>query len=188
MRLFMLILSFIVCPNIWGQTISLPIVPLNINLKYINQFDSLGKKNGYWYEVSDDIVSLCLYVGGIKNGFVQIYRKLGQNKYYLQASGYYRNNMQAYQWLFFYTNGMVATSQTKISKNSNFLKEAQKAGFRTPNSTLQCYIINYNINGKITSEGWCIFQDDVEDDAQEVGIWKYYTSQGVKTVNKSLEY
>ena len=46
MRLFMLILSFIVCPNIWGQTISLPIVPLNINLKYINQFDSLGKKMG----------------------------------------------------------------------------------------------------------------------------------------------
>ena len=85
----MLILSFIVCPNIWGQTISLPIVPLNINLKYINQFDSLGKKNGYWYEVSDDIVSLCLYAGGIKNGFAQIYRKLGQNKYYLQASGYF---------------------------------------------------------------------------------------------------
>ena len=96
--------------------------------------------------------------------------------------------MQAYQWLFFYTNGMVATSQTKISKNSNFLKEAQNAGFRTPNSTLQCYIINYNINGKITSEGWCIFQDDIEDDAQEVGIWKYYTSQGIKIVNKSLEY
>ena len=96
--------------------------------------------------------------------------------------------MQAYQWLFFYTNGMVATSQTKISKNSNFLKEAQNAGFRTPNSTLQCYIINYNINCTSTSEGCFRFLDDVEDDAQELGIWKYYTSQGVKTVNKSLEY
>ena len=38
----------------------------------------------------------------LKNGFAQIYRKLEQNKYYLQASGYYRNNMQAYQWLFLY--------------------------------------------------------------------------------------
>ena len=120
MRLFMLILSFIVCPNIWGQTISLPIVPLNINLKYINQFDSLGKKNGYWYEVSDDIVSLCLYVGGIKNGFVQIYRKLGQNKYYLQASGYYRNNMQAYQWLFFILMVWLLLHKPKFQKIQTF--------------------------------------------------------------------
>ena len=54
----------------------------------------------------------------------------------------------------FYTNGMVATSQIKISKNSNFLKEAQNAGFRTPDPTLQCYIINHDINGRFTSEGW----------------------------------
>ena len=61
------------------------------------------------------------------------------------------------------------------------------------NEKSQCFkgwetLVNYNINGKITSEGWCIFQDDIEDDAQEVGIWKYYTSQGIKIVNKSLEY
>ncbi len=46
MRLSMLILQLVVCSTIWGQTISLPIVPLNINLKCINQFDSLGKKMG----------------------------------------------------------------------------------------------------------------------------------------------
>lgn len=88
MRLSMLILQLVVCSTIWGQTISLPIVPLNINLKCINQFDSLGKKNGYWCEASDDIVSLCFYAGGVKNGFAQVYRKLRQDKYYLQASGY----------------------------------------------------------------------------------------------------
>ena len=49
-------------------------------------------------------------------------------------------------------------------------------------------LINYDVDGKITSEGWCIFQDDVEADAEEVGTWKYYTSQGVKTVNESLKY
>lgn len=188
MRFFIFVILLIVCPNSNGQTISLPITPLNIKLDYINQSDSLGKKNGYWCEISDDIVSLCFYNGGVKNGFAQIYRKLGKNQYYLQASGYYCNNKQAFQWLFFYDNGMVATLQTKISRNSIFLKEAQKAGFHTPSSTLQCYIINYDINGKITSEGWCIFQNDVEEDAQEVGTWKYYTSQGTKIVNKSLEY
>ena len=56
----------------------------------------------------------------LKTALFKYNRKLGQNKYYLQASGYYRNNMQAYQWLFFYTNGMVATSQTKISKIQTF--------------------------------------------------------------------
>lgn len=187
MRLFILTLSIIVCPNILGQTISLPIAPLIFDLKNINQFDSLGKKNGYWCEVSDDIVSLCPYAGGIKNGFAQIYRKSRLNQYHLEASGFYCNNVEAYQWLFFYDNGMLATSQTKIEKNSNFLKEAQCAGFYNPNSTLQCYIKNYDINGKIESEGWCIYQDDVEAYGVEVGIWKYYSSQGIKIVNKSLE-
>ena len=186
MRLSILILQLVVCSTIWGQTISLPIAPLNINLKYINQSDSLAKKDGYWCEVADDIISLCFYASGMKNGFAQIYKKSGQDKYYLLASGYYCNNRQAYQWLFFYTNGMISTSQTKISKNSTFLKEAQSAGFYNPNATLQCYIKNYDTDGKITSEGWCIFQDDVEEDAQEVGIWKYYTPHGIKTVNKSL--
>ena len=85
MKQFMLILSLIVCSNIWGQTISLPMAPLNINLKYINQTDSLGKKDGYWCEVSDDIVSLCFYAGGMKNGLAQVYGKLGQDNYYLLA-------------------------------------------------------------------------------------------------------
>ena len=187
MRLFMLILSLIVCSNIWGQSVSLPIAPLNINLKYINQTDSLGNKDGYWCEVSDDIVSLCLYASGVKNGFAQVYGKVEQDKYYLLASGYYRDDMQANQWLFFYDNGMVATSQTKISKNTCFLKEARDAGFYDPDATLQCYIVNYDINGKATSEGWCVFHDDVEADAEEVGMWKYQTPQGVKIVDKSLE-
>ena len=182
----MLILSLVVCSNIWGQTISLPIAPLDINLKDINQTDSLGKKDGYWCEVSDDRVSLCLYAGGMKNGFAQVYGKLGQDKYYLEASGYYCNNRQADQWLFFYTNGMVSLSLTKISKNSTFLEEAKSAGFYNPNATWQCYLQGFDTNGKITSEGWCIFQDDVEADAQEVGIWKYYTPHGIKTVNMSL--
>ena len=96
--------------------------------------------------------------------------------------------MPVHQWLFFYANGMVSFSQTKISKNSDFLKEARKAGFYNPSSTLQCYITIYDVDGKITSEGWCIFQDDVEADLEEVGTWEYYTSQGVKTVNESLKY
>ena len=188
MRLFMLILSLIVCSNIWGQSISLPIVPLNINLKHINQTDSLGKKDGYWCEVSDDIVTLCLYAGGVKNGFAQVYRKVGQDKYYLEASGYYHNDRQANQWLLFYANGMVGTSLTKISKNTHFLKEARKIGFYEPKSTLQCYIVNYDINGKVESEGWWIFQDDFEAEGEEVGLWKYYTPQGVKIVDKSLAF
>ncbi len=97
----MLILSLIVCSNIWGQSVSLPIAPLDINLKHINQTDSLGNKDGYWCEVSDDMVTLCLYAEGVKNGFAQVYRKLGQDKYYLLASGYYHNDRQANQWLFF---------------------------------------------------------------------------------------
>lgn len=80
---------------------------------------------------------------------------------------------------------MVATSQTKISKNTCILKEARSTGFYDPASTLQCYIVNYDINGKTTSEGWCIFQDDVDADAEEVGKWKYYTPQRVKIVDKS---
>lgn len=188
MRLSILILQLVVCSTIWGQTISLPIAPLDINLKHINQSDSLGKKTGYWCEATDDIVSLCFYADGVKDGFAQIYSKLEHDRYYLAASGYYHNNMPVHQWLFFYANGMVFFSQTKISKNSDFLKEARKAGFYNPSSTLQCYMINYDVDGKITSEGWCIFQDDVEADAEEVGTWKYYTSQGVKTVNESLKY
>ncbi len=83
---------------------------------------------------------------------------------------------------------MIATLQTKISKNHEFLNEAERAGFYNPQSTFQCYIINYDISGKITSEGWCIFQNDIEEDAQEVGIWKYFTPHGMCSKNKSLEY
>jgi len=46
MILSIVILQLVVCSTIWGQTISLPIAPLDINLKHINQSDSLGKKNG----------------------------------------------------------------------------------------------------------------------------------------------
>lgn len=83
---------------------------------------------------------------------------------------------------------MVSFSQTKISKNTHFLKEARNAGFYDPEATWQCYILNYDTDGQPTSEGWCIFQDDVEADAEEVGIWKYYTPQGVKIVDKSLAF
>ncbi len=96
--------------------------------------------------------------------------------------------MRAYQWLYFHDNGMVAMLQTKISKNLNYVGEAQNAGFYDPDSTMQCYIINYDIDGKVTSEGWCIYKEDLEAEGQEVGIWKYYTPQGVSIVNKSLEY
>lgn len=188
MRLFILLFSLIVCSNIWGQSVSLPIVPLNINLKHINQTDSLGNKDGYWCEVSDDIVTLCLYAGGVKNGFAQVYRKVDQDKYYLLASGYYHNDRQANQWLYFYANGMVSFSQTKISKNTHFLKEARAAGFYDPEATWQCYILNYDTDGQPTSEGWWIYGDDVEAEGEEVGMWKYYTPQGVKIVDKSLAF
>lgn len=177
-----------VCPKLLGQTISLPMAPLNIDLRHINKTDSLGAKSGYWCESSNDMIWLCFYEDGEKNGLAQCFRKLSNGQYFLQSFGYYQHNKPAYQWQFFYNNGMIATLQTKISKNYEFLNEAEKAGFYNPQSTSQCYIINYNTSGKITSEGWCIFQNDVEEDAQEVGIWKYFTPNGMCSKNKSLEY
>ncbi len=64
----MTILLLMVCPNLLGQTISLPMAPLNIDLHHINKTDSLGEKSGYWCETSNDMIWLCFYEDGEKNG------------------------------------------------------------------------------------------------------------------------
>lgn len=60
MRLSILVLLFFVCINVSGQTINLPMAPLNINLDYINKTDSLGRNDSLAiaFEESDDFAKV----------------------------------------------------------------------------------------------------------------------------------
>lgn len=179
MKNLLSIFMFIVCPYLYGQTINIPIVPKEISIDHINKYDSIGNKCGYWCEISDDIITFNYYSSGKKDGVSQVYRKTSSDKYYLQASGYYKEDIPCSQWQYYYKNGMISMIQSRITENRDFLKEAKELGFYTPNHTLQCYIITYDKNGNISSEGWCVFQQDVESDGQEVGRWIYHSHENI---------
>lgn len=184
MRILISILLLIVCHSLSGQTINVPLAPLNINLKNINKTDSLGKKTGYWCKSNDDFIGLDFYENGKRNGISIRYNKTGQNPYGLVACGYYSNGIPACQWMFFYhPNNNISGVVTNISKNTDFIKEAQKTWLSKHEPLMQAYGINYDGNGNIESEGWFIFPADGDFmmDFEYVGVWKYYTPQGVKT-------
>lgn len=174
----------VVCHSLSGQTINVPLAPLNINLKNINKTDSLGKKTGYWCDTSDDFICFDFYENGKKNGISIIYNRKSQNPYGLIACGYHINDIPAYQWMFFYNyNNTISSVVTNISENTDFIKEAQNTWLSKYEPLMQAYTICYDDNGNIDSEGWFIFpaHGDMEIDFEDVGEWKYYTPEGVKT-------
>lgn len=160
--------------------------PMKIDTRYINKTDSSGAKSGYWCETHENDIWVCFYENGEKNGLAQRYARYGKNQYFLSAFGCFEHDRPAQQWQYYHANGMISTVITEISENHEFMEEAEKA-YRNPESTLQGYVINYNREGKIISEGWCIFYSDCMKDGAGVGIWKCYRPEGMSTEDRSLE-
>lgn len=172
---------------LFGVDITQTLTPVNIDISNINKTDSAGAKSGYWCEPDEYGVRFCFYENGEKNGLTHYYSRNGKHhQYILDELGCFEHGRPARQWLYYYDNGMISTVLTRISKNQDFLEEARKA-YYDPESTLQGYVIKYDPDGKLLSEGWCIFYSDCMKDGAGVGIWKCYRPQGMYKENRSLE-
>jgi hypothetical protein len=170
MRQLIFNLMLIISPYIFGQTISFQVAPQEISLDYINKYDSIGNKSGYWCDMHDEFITFDYYSLGKKNGLRQVYKKNPTTKkYYLAVSGYYCDDVPCSQWQYYHKNGVVRMNVSRISKNRDYLKEAKELGYSTPSQTLQCYVENYDRGSSKKSEGWYIFQEDFEIDGKEVG-------------------
>lgn len=165
----------IVCPYLFGQTMSFQMAPIEIFLDHINKYDSNGNMSGYWCEFNGQQITFDYYTSGKKNGLSQLYVK-NNGKYYLSSSGYYCDNIPCSQWQYYYDNGAVSVILSRISKNRDFLKEAKELMYYNPTQTLQGYAEYYDREGNKTSEGWCIFEDDFEVENNEVGRQIHYPS------------
>ena len=153
----------------------------------------MHKQTGLWYEVFDwlpdgsessdnnNYFELHFYENGELNGSVYGFEKRNKKKCYLRYIGIYEHDKEVAPWYYFRDDGTIKLIQTKISKNHDFLKEGKWIGYIVPASWTQSYIKNYDANGKLESEGWVIYLDGVEIDPDHVGIWKYYTPNGLVT-------
>lgn len=98
LKVLLFILILIDYPFLYGQSINLPMVHKELFMTHINKYDSVGNKCGYWCENSDETITFNFYTSGRKNGITQVYRKTSTDKYYLQASGCYKDDIPCSQW------------------------------------------------------------------------------------------
>lgn len=191
MRRFLLLVFILLGQyNIYAQNKVLPLDSILINLEYMNQYDSLGLKTGFWYEFIADgnVLSIYYYKDGKKNGisrtYNNFYNNIGRKKeFHLACMGCFINDIPTFEWQFFKEDGSIDAIYMDLKPNIDFKKNVKEAGYTiSPDQTLQCYCIIYYNNGKIKSEGWLVIGDATEEALEhnvlEVGIWKYYDIDG----------
>ena len=141
------------------------------NSKEINQFDENGKKSGLWIEGKGNY--FIYYKNGEEDGVhISYNRKNGR----LSGFGECTQGNKSGIWYYFDTYGLLVFTETNINKNKTLsrIRDDKKKIFPKFSS----YVKNYFPNGVVKSEGLVLYEEDIEIDYYETGIWKYYSKTG----------
>lgn len=173
-----------------GQDIKISHNPFNLDPSCINQVDSLGRKQGLWFDIGYKSLAILHYEDDKETGLARYYDQEGDTDVYnLYVLGNFNQGKPSGEWQYFHDNGVPGVIQTRIQPNVRFLEEARWAGYEHPEESSQCYIQIYDNCGKLEREGWAIFIEDFEYEGENVGEWKIYSPQGctIKDHSKILK-
>lgn len=134
----------------------------------INQFDSLGRKDGYWIDTTGHFKEELYYRHGKLHGMAKYY-----NKHYnfIEWIENYDNGKPSGIWYAFDDNGQISSIQKDFKNNTDvvFYDSGRKYLFKN-----RFYYISYHPNGRKKSEGIVLYDDSWVIDFHEFGEWKYY--------------
>lgn len=151
------------------------------NYDKYNKVNDHGQKEGFWCDTMYNRIRFTYYRDGKKNGFFILFDNPGYLRVF--AMGRYENDVQVGQWHYFYDEERISFTQDSIGPNTFFLEDAYRCNFSNPKKSFQSYTWEYDKTGRLTGEGWCIYEDEVEL-ADKVGTWIYYSPDGKKRFEK----
>ena len=145
-----------------------------LNKTSFNQLHN-GKKEGIWLESDNYTYSFVPYTNGRLNGFKKIYDGKTQK---LLSLVRYSDGKEIGPCFYFNDNGQLSFVQDSISVNTKFIEQAKAMGFM--GKTYQSYVIMFSQDGTKVKEGWCIYEDDIESNGEEVGEWIEYDTRNLQ--------
>ncbi len=137
----------------------------------INQLDNTGKKIGLWIE--NNGLSESYYRAGMKEGIFKAYNKKNGK---LSAMGEYKNDKQIGIWYYFNESSHLMSIVSEI-RHDNKIEITLDFGNKTiPESSAQ--ITFFYPSGVKKMEGHVLYNDDIEIDYYEIGVWNFYNEFG----------
>lgn len=135
----------------------------------INQFDSLGRKDGYWIDTTEHLRKELYYRHGKLHGIIKYYNR---HTNCIDLIEEYDNGKPSGIWYGFDELGRIWFTQKDFAKNIDimFYDSGVKHLFKN-----KCYLTFYYANGRKESEGIMLYDEFVFSDlSNEFGKWKYY--------------
>lgn len=149
----------------------------NPNKTPSNQLDSLGMKQGLWIEKNGAVE--VYYRNNLREG---VYRSYSLKSKSLAVFGEYSMGKPVGKWYFFNDSGRLLFTEENIQENNQFTRVREDGVKLMPKFC--SYVKMYYPNGRLESEGWVIYDEDVQVDFFKTGTWRYYDKEGNLTMKE----
>jgi antitoxin component YwqK of YwqJK toxin-antitoxin module len=168
---FFIVVPFFISKS---QTTNTSITKSKLDRTECNLRDALGKKYGLWIE--DNGNTFVYYKNNKRDGsYISYARKNGK----VDRFGEYSNGKQIGKWFYFDESQHLEFTEENIKDNTELTRKTDAGDIVKPKYT--SYVKNYYPNGMVKSEGQMLYQEDIQVDSYETGIWKYYDQSGKLT-------
>lgn len=147
------------------------VIPVSIDTTNYNRYNEMGLKTGLWLEEIAHInLAINCYKNGKENGVQMFFAGSGEGVKTLTEISMYEDGKMRGPAMMFNEKGTVATYVVSMMEN-----DFQESARFYP---LKGYTYEYNDDGSLKEEGWCLYDTSWLIDDKKIGIWKIYNSTG----------